>query len=232
MDFNFRSYDIKHRLLQAETSSLYHKNDTHIGDRYCIVLFNKNLNYANSTYCKRSISIQLQPYIKTHYLEVFDNEQLDAIRSELLDILHNTTFQKDRCTINKKQIGHSKYGFDTGEFLSFGVTASRKSRTLRHEAGLLTRQSENTNNKKHAYLYNCFCKYINAMHPNIFGKSSIYSSCIIAKNSQCLWHRDKHNIGSACLSALGNYTQGDLLLEHKESEHHIEHTNDNNDNNE
>jgi len=213
-DFNYKSYDIKNKLLQAETSVLLHKNDTHSGDRYCIVLYNKNMNYKNSTCCKRSESILEHPYIDTNYMKVSDNESVDMLRSELLDILNNTTFHKDRCTVGTSGAGHSKYGTNRGQFLSFGMTASRKSRKTRAEMGIHTRQSENQNNIKYSNLYNSFCKYINAVHQNLFSDTGIYTCCIIAKNSQCNWHIDKHNIGSACLSGLGDYTGGHLLIEH------------------
>jgi len=213
--FIFNSYDIKNKLLQAETSVLRHKNDTHSGDRYCIVLYNKNMNYKNSTCCTRSIAIQDHPYINTNYMKVSDNKSVDTLRGELLDILDNTTFHKDRCTVSDSNAGHSKYGKNTGQFLSFGMTASRKSRETRADMGLYTRQSENMNNSKYSKLYTIFCEYINGLHPNIFGSESIYSSCIIAKNSQCQWHIDKFNIGTACLSCVGNYTGGNLLLEHR-----------------
>ena len=41
----YHTYDIRHRLLQADTTRLPHRNAPHNGgDRYAIVLFNKDLN--------------------------------------------------------------------------------------------------------------------------------------------------------------------------------------------
>jgi len=78
---------------------------------------------------------------------------------------------------------------------------------------LHTRASWNPNNIKDNKLYYAFVAYINELSPNIFGEKGMYSSCIIAKNSMCQWHTDKYNIGHATLTALGDYTGGELLME-------------------
>ncbi len=208
------SYDIRHKILLAETSTLHHKNAPHIGDRYCIVLYNKNLSYKNyGDDCKRSKSIREQEPRHTHYLPVFDTLSIQSYRSELLDVLKATKFPKDRCSASAKTPAHSKYGTNLAQFVSLGITASRKSKASRGEQGLLTRKSVNMNNVKYPKLYYAFCQYINELHPNIFGENAMYHACIIAKNSQCEWHVDKHNIGHASLTCVGDYTGGELLLE-------------------
>jgi hypothetical protein len=143
---HYKSYDIHNKLVQAETSTLHHKNAPHKGDRYCIVLYNKNLNYANGDDCTRSKNIQEQEPTLTHYLPVFDTLPVREYRTELLDVLNATKFPKDRCTVHKDTAGHSKYGTNTAHFISLGITASRKSRKERAEQGLLTRKSTNMNN--------------------------------------------------------------------------------------
>ena len=211
------SYDIRHKIVQAETSTLYHKNAPHIGDRYCIVLYNKNLSYKNyGDDCKRSKSIREQEPRHTHYLPVFDTLSIQSYRSELLDVLKATKFPKDRCTVHKDTAGHSKYGTNIAHFISLGITASRKSRKERAEQGLLTRKSVNMNNIKYPKLYYAFSQYINELHPNIFGENAMYHACIIAKNSQCEWHVDKYNIGHASLTCVGDYTGGELMVEEKD----------------
>ena len=56
--------------------------------------------------------------------------------------------------------------------------------------------------------------YINALAPvnNFFGMEydSLYHVCIIAKNSQCVWHK---NLGGAVLTTLRDFTGGELLVE-------------------
>jgi len=212
------SYDIRHKIVQAETSTLHHKNAPHIGDRYCIVLYNKNLSYKNyGDDCKRSKSIQEQEPCHTHYLPVFDTLSIQSYRSELLDVLKATKFPKDRCSALSKTPAHSKYGTNPAHFISLGITASRKSRKERAEQGILTRKSVNMNNIKYPKLYYAFSQYINELHPNIFGENAMYHACIIAKNSQCEWHMDKYNIGHASLTCVGDYTGGELMVEEKDS---------------
>ena len=73
--------------------------------------------------------------------------------------------------------------------------------------------------KYHIYflLYKAVRDYINALAPvdNFFGMEhdSLYHACIIAKNSQCVWHVDKNNLGGAVLTTLGDFTGGELLIE-------------------
>ena len=200
-----KAYDIRNTLLRAETKYLLHKNAVHTGDRYCIVMYNKNLNYSNSSECTRSCEIQKQPMVETSFLPTVENEKVILLRKSLLDVLEKTRFPQDRGTKDKP---HSKYGDNYGYFVSFGITTTRKARNDR-----TTRKSYNVNNLKYPVLYNLFCEYINALHPHIFGEDGVYHACIIAKNSMCMWHRDKTNIGHATLSGLGSYTGGELLLE-------------------
>lgn len=210
-----RSFDIKHKIIQAETSTLLHKNAPHTGDRYCIVLYNKNLNYVNGDECKRSATIKKQEPITTHYLPVFDTLPVREYRKELLHVLSTTKFPEDRCSLSKGKAGHSKYGTNDAHFISLGITASRKNRETRAEQGLLTRKSTNMNNIKYPKLYYAFHQYINELHPNLFGEDAMYHACIIAKNSQCEWHTDKYNIGHAALTCVGDYEGGELLVEDK-----------------
>lgn len=210
---HYKSYDIHNKIVQAETSTLRHKNAPHKGDRYCIVLYNKNLNYSNGDDCTRSSNIKKQEPTFTHMLPVFDTLPIQAYRSELLTVLNATNFPKDRCSALSKTPAHSKYGTNTAHFISLGITASRKSRKERAEQGLLTRKSVNMNNIKYPKLYYAFSQYINELHPNIFGENAMYHACIIAKNSQCEWHVDKYNIGHASLTCVGDYTGGELMLE-------------------
>lgn len=214
---HYKSYDIHNKIIQAETSTLHHKNAQHIGDRYCIVLYNKSLSYKNDgNDCERSKRIQKQEPCHTHYLPVFDTLPIQSYRNELLTVLKTTKFPKDRCTVHKDTAGHSKYGTNTAHFISLGITASRKSQASRAEQGLLTKKSINMNNIKYPKLYYAFSQYINELHPNIFGENAMYHACIIAKNSQCEWHMDKHNIGHASLTCVGDYTGGELMVEEKD----------------
>lgn len=208
---NHQAYDIRNTLLRAETKHLLHKNAPHTGNRYVVVLYNKDLNYTGESLCTRSCGIRDAPMVQTAFLPTADNETVEALRTSLLKELEKTKFAQDRCTQNKP---HKKYGTNYGYFLSFGITATRKARGDR-----ATRKAHNMNNTKHTELYAKFFAYINTLHPGIFGEDGIYHGCIIAKNSMCEWHRDETNIGHATLTALGNYTGGELLLEDMHNTH-------------
>ena len=77
-------------------------------------------------------------------------------------------------------------------------------------------QNDDVRAAAYAALYKAVREYLNALAPddNFFGlnERSLYHACIIAKNSQCVWHADKKNLGGAVLTTLGNFTGGELLL--------------------
>lgn len=197
------SVDVRHRLVRFDSQRLQHKNAPHTGTRYAIVLFNKDLNYAGSTEDARSNRIKADPPVHLSVVPTYPADQ-----AAFLEVLDATRFPQDRSTAGKP---HSKYGETRGTFLSFGDTQSRKSRTARLEMGLTTRRSDNQNNTKYATLYQAFRTYMEVFAPGVFG--GVYTSCIIAKNSQCEWHCDTGNIGHASITALGPYKGGKLLVE-------------------
>ncbi len=201
----YTAYDIRHNILQADTHRLLHMNAPHVGNRYCIVLYNKNLNYVGTTLCERSNEIMKQLPVETHYLQTVENEEIDCIRKEFVKVLGRTRFLQDRTTVSKP---HSKYGNNYGYFISFGISATRKNRV-----GRSTRKAVNANNVRYKTLYKQFVKYVNTLHPGIFGENGMYHACIIAKNSMCQWHRDSTNIGHASLTAVGDFVDGALLIE-------------------
>ena len=106
-----------------------------------------------------------------------------------------------------------KLGDQTAHRLSFGVSQSRKLRTACAAQGVYTRETENAHNRQYAALYRALCAYLDALAPGVFGQTAIYHACIISKNSQCVWHTDKSNIGHAALTALGAFKGGELLVE-------------------
>ncbi len=216
MTFPYSKYDIRNKLLRAETSTLRHKNALHTeGDRYVIVLYNKNLNYAGTQTCTRSCAIKAQSPVQTSYLLSKDSLLVDQYRKELLSLLSETKFPKERSSAMSNTISHSKYGSNEAHVISFGISASRKSRQVRAEAGITTRKAVNTNNTKYLRLYQTLYAYLEELHPTLFGfrADHKYHACIVAKNSQCEWHTDKHNIGHACFTALGDYKGGEVMIE-------------------
>ena len=210
---HYRTYDIRHRLLQADTKRLLHRNAPHRdGDRYVIVLFNKDLNYKGTSVCARSTAIRaVPPMDEPRYVQTREGDDVARTRAALMDVLRRTRLPADRC--GDQAVNHPKYGDQTAHLLSFGVSQSRKSRTARAAQGVYTRETENAHHRDYTALYRTLCAYLDVLAPGVFGQTAIYHACIISKNSQCVWHTDKSNIGHAALTALGAFKGGELLVE-------------------
>ena len=185
-----------------------------------MVFYNTDLNYKNkSDTWLRDRGDQRSLRLKNEYQDK-EAEQLpvrnaDVQRNELLKILSKKQYkllQKDNSTSG----GHPKYDENGGRFISFGVTVSREGMEERESRGIFSKFEKNNNNQSHFLLYKAVCNYINTLSPvdNFFGmkKDSLYHACIISKNSQCVWHRDKYNLGGAVLTTLGDFRGGELLV--------------------
>ena len=209
---HYRAYDIRHRLVQADTKRLLHRNAPHRdGDRYVVVLFNKDLNYKGTARCARSTAIRAAPPIDVpRFANTREGDAVERARAALMGVLRRTRLPVDRC--GDQAVNHPKYS-GQAHLLSFGISQSRKSRRERAAQGVYTRVTVNANNRKYAALYDALCAYLDALAPGVFGPTAIYHACIISKNSQCKWHRDKSNIGHAALTALGDYQGGALLID-------------------
>lgn len=209
----FERFDIREKLLQFDSQRLRHKNAPWKGDRYVLVFFNKDLNYADSDHHKRSVRIRNQPPQPHRWLPTLpQTPDVESAKQRLLQVLSQTSFLQDRCSGLRI---HPKYGNKRGTFISFGLTQSRKNRTKRRAQGLHTRKNANQNNAKYRQLFDALCVYVNAVSEDVFGVSDKcrFTSCIVAKNSQCEWHTDSGNIGPAALMTLGSFRGGELLVE-------------------
>ena len=206
-------HDIYHRLLRFDSYRIPHMNAPWVGDRYACVFYNKDLNYTGSNICTRSNHIKRIPPSDTiDVIDYKDTLVVQDARANFIEVLGRTRFPQDRTSglsVSKK------YGDTRGTFLSFGISKTRQSREKRHSQGLYTRKAHNINNIRHRELYEALCVYINAMVPGCFGvdDGNTYHACIVAKNSQCLMHKDKGNIGPCMITAVGNYEHGELVVE-------------------
>jgi len=218
----YHSYDIRDRLLLFESQDMMHKNANWTnGDRYAIVFFNKDMDYSmNKRVSKRksprSLKILNQPKQPTQWLTTQPTNAKNVLQAKatLLKALRSIEFPEDRTS---GLTPSSKYGKHRGTFISLGVTQSRKNRLIRAQQGLFTRKNANQNNKKYNTLYTTLRKYVNTLIPMFFGINDNYryQGCIVAKNSQCEWHKDKGNIGPSVITALGTFQGGMLLGENK-----------------
>ena len=121
-------YSIRHRLVQADTKRLLHRNAPHRdGDRYVIVLFNKDLNYKGTGRCARSTAIRTAPPLdEPQYASTFEGDAVERARAALMGVLRRTRLPADRC--GDQAVNHPKYDASTAHLVSFGNSQSRKSR--------------------------------------------------------------------------------------------------------
>jgi len=203
--FNMRDttilrYDIHHKPLVFESQNLYHRNLVHTGDRYAIVLFNKDYKWASDRQpqaprtkpfgtTKERLSIGGDAYALDTPVSV---KQLWRLEPELLEVLETTTFRPDRCRFGGKP--HSKYvNSEQSRFLSFGLALSRKTRKAQLKRGIRDRHSINANNTRYPVLFDKLCTYLNTVYPNLFGLTDQYAftSLIVARNAMCRSNVDK-----------------------------------------
>ncbi len=215
-DKSMLKYDIHEKPLIFESTQLYHKNaPTHKGDRYAIVLFNKDFRWADT---KSPRVHRTEPFAtdKKGLVQSADAFYLESGTADvlpLLEALDATTFRPDRCSGTAKP--HTKYvDAKNSTFLSFGLTLCRKSKQQQAMRGIPDRRGVNIHNTQHLHLFNQLCTYLNALHPRLFGLDNTYSysSLIVAKNAMCRFHLDSLNKGNACILGVGDYTGGELLL--------------------
>jgi hypothetical protein len=220
MDTPYRAFDIKHKMLRFDSQRIRHKNAPHTGDRFVIVCFNTDLNYKyKSDEWVKDRGDQRSLRLKREYCdreeEYLTSRNADTEREVLLKLLAQSKYKlllKDNSTDG----GNSKYDDNGGRFMSFGATASRELQQEREARGIFSKFEKNKNNQIYAALYKAVREYLNALAPddNFFGlnERSLYQSCVIAKNSQCVWRVDKKSLGGAVLTTLGDFTGGELLL--------------------
>ncbi len=97
----YTAYDICNKMVRADTTELLHKNAPHTdGDRYVIVLYNKDLNYSGSNIHLRSAAIEQQAPGVTGYTLTFDTDEVRAARAKLLSILAHTKPPKELSRIH------------------------------------------------------------------------------------------------------------------------------------
>jgi hypothetical protein len=215
------SHDIKHKLLRFDSQRVQHKNAPHEGNRFVLVFYNTDINYKTKSpeWLKDrgdQRSLRLHREYHDREAEELPTKNADAERDALLQVL-STKKYKSLSKDNSTDGGNRKYDDNGGRFISFGVTASRELQKEREAKGIFSKFEKNKNNHIYFLLYKAVRDYINALAPvdNFFGMEhdSLYHACIISKNSQCVWHVDKNNLGDAVLTTLGDFTGGELLIE-------------------
>ena len=116
---HYRTYDIRHRLLQADTKRLLHRNAPHRdGDRYVIVLFNKDLKYKGTSVCARSTAIREAASMdEPQHVQTREGGDVARARAALIDMQQRTQLLVDCC--GDQAANHPKYGDHTAHVLSF-----------------------------------------------------------------------------------------------------------------
>lgn len=281
------SHDLRRSLLVFDSWRLRHMNSPHTrGDRYAIVLYNKDMDYKGTDLDPKSTALKqtcklpapAKTYSHTTFGAVASGAAPDtgtafgfapgrgtagdalpaheealvaaeataeaarrccraaeviSARVALERLLARTSFPQDQTSggstrTAEEGAGNIKYGTNKARLLSFGATASRRSRAARAEQGKLTRRERNCNNtNRHAPLYEATKRYLRLFDERLFGeKEEDWPRCrfdafIIAKNSQCVWHHDYTNLGPAAITALGDYDGGGELLVETDNLTHV-----------
>ena len=221
----YTPYDIREALVEFDSQRLLHRNEPWSGgDRYAVVFFNKDFNYVGERECARSCRLAEQPMRELHWLPRGDGggdaAAAAAVREakDTLDaVCARTNFPRDSSyayTAHSYAGAHSKYGGNDAWFVSLGWTVSREGKRDRLLRGERTKRRDNVNNQRFKALYQALLRYMHLVYPGVFGPTAAhrYTSCIVAKNSQCAWHRDNRNVGPAAIMAFGTYTRGGRLL--------------------
>ena len=270
------SHDLRRSLLVFDSWRLRHMNSPHTrGDRYAIVLYNKDMDYKGTDLDPKSTALKqtrkLPAPAKTYRHTTFAAApvpsfapgrgtagkalpvheealvaaeaaaeaarrccraaEVTAARVALERLLARTSFPQDQTSggstrTDEEGAGNIKYGTNKARLLSFGATASRRSRAARAEQGKLTRRERNCNNtNRHAPLYEATKRYLRLFDERLFGEGDWprcqFDAFIIAKNSQCVWHYDYTNLGPAAITVLGDYDGGGQLLVETDNLTHV-----------
>ena len=219
------AHDLRQVMLLFDSWRLRHMNSPHTsGDRYAIVLYNKDMDYKGTDHDPKSTALKRAKYkcspAQTMYATTCSSSEVVEAREALEALLRRTSFPQDQTSggstrTPEEGTGNIKYGTNAARLLSFGATASRGSRAARADAGKFTRREQNLNNtNRHAPLYEATKRYLRLFDENLYGEwpRCRFDAFIIAKNSQCVWHHDYTNLGPAAITALGDYKDGGELL--------------------
>ena len=185
-----------------------HKNDAWAGDRYVVVLYNPDFSFHNlngfthidfETEALRQRGVSEPSDVKQ--LAISKSPDVAARRSELERVLSETTYCERR---DSKPCTHSKYA-GASRTLVFGSIRSRKSYQN------VSKRMPSKANDSHREAKESVERYLAALLPDT--DLARYESVFIGKNSDCNWHYDVYNVGQTIITAVGDYSGGDFLVD-------------------
>jgi hypothetical protein len=180
----------------------YHKTADWIGDRYVVVCYNNDFTQHNRwagfvhvderTEEARAEPAMLEPVCKPIGAPA---ERTAELRADIIREASECQFVRRP---QETYVGDSK-------MMLFGETTQPYKRKGR--AACMA-------NSKYPKLHALLVAYIDHLLGS--GTAARYSTILFAKNSKCAWHRDKQNVGSSIITAFGDYSGGELLVNYKQ----------------
>jgi hypothetical protein len=201
---NATTYDTNKNVLLFDGSRWSHINAPWIGERITIVFYNTDFSKHDRWRGLQQVDYHTeearsQPLLTCPVPIPIDTENSECIelRRAIRDAAAHVEFYHSE---QEKYDGKS-------QMLIFGHTTQPYRPKRRQEARA---------NSKYPELHALLKQYINHLVPAGDGKrtSDMYSSILLAKDSQCHWHTDKQNVSSSLITCVGDYTEGGLCVDH------------------
>ena len=207
------AHNLQDSVVVFEGTRNYHRTAAWAGgDRYVVVL----LNYCfalhdryQGVYSVDARSLDLRaaqpPHAPPEQIRIDrGDDRYGQLRRAMADEINRATFVR--------KTGQAKYP-NGGDILLFGEAVrpyTRKERTITKP----TRQYPVLHSLIKQYIDHLTADWTEAR--GLPPASESYSTILLAKNSLCGWHRDKHNIGRSMITAFGDpgaeYEGGELLI--------------------
>ena len=197
------SYDLQQNAVEFDGSRWKHMNTEWEGDRYVVVYF--NIDFSQHDRWRglhgpdhRTEEARAAPLLTRPVCTPIDTASMECIelRQQLLHHIYQVAF------LNRPQLKYQ----NKSEIVLFGECTQPYHVKERHPC---------KGNELYPALHSLLKQYVDyIMQKSV---SHTYSTILLAKNSKCVWHLDKQNVGSSIITALGTYTGGKLLVNHMKS---------------
>ncbi len=203
--------DTKHDALEMWANEHLHRTLPWQGDRYAIVCFNCDwtqhdrlgLHWVD----ERTEEIRNQPYFLPRIAGRIPSEgpikeSIESLEKQLIKSLEDVKWTVRENLAADSIRKQSKYT-ERSETLYFGELV---------KAFKPKERSNSVATDTYPLVYSLLRMYIESRVPEATRK---YRTFLIAKNSYCTWHRDRHNAGPSLFLGFGDYTEGEVEVCHE-----------------
>jgi len=203
---NATTYDLKDHVVHFDGSRWYHKNEKWTGDRTVIVLYNNDFSCHDRWKGLHGPDTQTEEARAQPLLTEPLSIPIDSESSQCIEL--RRAIMEEVADVEWYHNEQEKYD-GKAQMMLFGHTTRPYKRKARIEASA---------NTKYPKLHQLLKAYMNYLVPRDDGKctADMFSSILLAKNSQCNWHVDKQNVSSSYITCVGDYQGGGLRVNHAE----------------